>query len=62
MYKSVDDLVNELSDDNTLWESKLDYQLAQEILGHDLSESEWQDLVDALDDGVFEIVMSFKRD
>lgn len=62
MYKSVDDLVNELSDDNTLWESKLDYQLAQEILGHDLSESEWAELVDALDDAVFEIVMSFKRD
>lgn len=62
MYKNVDELVGALSNDNRLWESKLDYELAQEILGHDLSESEWQELVDTLDDAVFEIVMSFKHD
>ncbi len=50
-----------MSDTNTLWESKLDYDLAQEILGHDLSLSEWEELINALDDGVFEIVMSFRR-
>ena len=60
-YLSADELVEEMSDTNTSWESKLDYDLAQEILGHDLSLAEWEELIDALDDGVFEIVMSFKR-
>jgi hypothetical protein len=60
-YPSADELVAEMSDTNTLWESKLDYDLAQEILGHDLSLSEWEELINALDDGVFEIVMSFRR-
>jgi hypothetical protein len=44
-----------------LWESRLDYQLVQEILGHDLSEQEWRDLVDDLDDIVFQTVMSYQR-
>ena len=61
MYPSVDELVaNGLSDTN-LWESRLDYQLVQEILGHDLSADEWQELVDNLDDVVYETVMSFQR-
>jgi hypothetical protein len=60
-YPSADELVTEMSNTNTLWESKLDYDLAQEILGHDLSLSEWEELINALDDGVFEIVMSFRR-
>jgi hypothetical protein len=60
-YPSADKLVAEMSDTNTLWESKLDYNLAQEILGHDLSLSEWEELINALDDGVFETVMSFRR-
>jgi hypothetical protein len=60
-YPSADELVAEMSNTNTLWESKLDYDLAQEILGHDLSLSEWEELINALDDGVFEIVMSFRR-
>jgi hypothetical protein len=61
MYPSADELVaSELSDTN-LWESRLDYQLVQEILGHDLSEIEWQSLIDQLDDAVFETVMSYQR-
>ena len=61
MYPSADDLVaNGLSDTN-LWESRLDYQLVQEILGHDLSIDEWGQLVDTLDDVVYETVMSFQR-
>lgn len=61
MYPSADELVaNGLSDTN-LWESRLDYQLVQEILGHDLSIDEWGQLVDTLDDVVYETVMSFQR-
>ena len=61
MYPSVDELVEYGIADTNLWESRLDYQLVQEILGHDLSEQEWSDLVDALDDVVFQTVMSFQR-
>jgi hypothetical protein len=61
MYPTADELVAEISDTNTLWESRLDYDLVQEILGHDLSELEWQELVENLDDAVFEIVMSYQR-
>jgi len=61
MYPTADELVAEISDTNTLWESRLDYDLVQEILGHDLSQIEWQELVENLDDAVFEIVMSYQR-
>lgn len=61
MYPTADELVAEISDTNTLWESRLDYDLVQEILGHDLSELEWRELVENLDDAVFEIVMSYQR-
>jgi|TARA_R110000868_G_scaffold147090_1_gene368259 hypothetical protein len=61
MYPTADELVAEISDTNTLWESRLDYDLVQEILGHDLSELEWQELVEKLDDAVFETVMSYQR-
>ena len=61
MYPSADELVASGISDTNLWESRLDYQLVQEILGHDLSEREWSDLVDALNDVVFETVMSFHR-
>jgi hypothetical protein len=61
MYPTADELVAEVSDTNTLWESRLDYQLVQEILGHDLSVSEWESLIDQLDDAVFETVMSYQR-
>jgi hypothetical protein len=61
MYPSADDLVAKIADTNTLWESRLDYQLVQEILGHSLSEIEWEQMIEALDDVVFETVMSFQR-
>lgn len=61
MYPTADELVEEISDTNTLWESRLDYDLVQEILGHDLSQTEWRELVENLDDAVFEIVMSYQR-
>jgi hypothetical protein len=61
MYPTSDELVAEMSDTNTLWESRLDYQLVQEILGHDLSVDEWEQMVDSLNDVVFETVMSFQR-
>lgn len=63
MYPTADEIVAEMSDTNitTLWESRLDYELVQEILGHDLSEVEWKELIDQLDDAVSEIVMSFQR-
>ena len=61
MYPTSDELVANGISDTNLWESRLDYQLVQEILGHSLSEREWSDLVDALNDVVFETVMSFQR-
>ena len=61
MYPSADDLVANGISDTNLWESRLDYQLVQEILGHDLSIDEWGQLVDTLDDVVYETVMSFQR-
>jgi hypothetical protein len=61
MYPTADELVANGISDTNLWESRLDYQLVQEILGHSLSEREWSDLVDALNDVVFETVMSFQK-
>jgi hypothetical protein len=57
-YKSADQLVAENSDTNTIWETRLDYDLVQEILGRTITLKEWADLVDSLDDIVFETVMS----
>jgi hypothetical protein len=39
----------------------MDYQLVQEILGHSLSIEEWEQMVDYLNDVVFETVMSFQK-
>jgi hypothetical protein len=61
MYPTADELVVEVADTNTLWESRLDYDLVQEILGHDLSLAEWEEMIEYLDDVVFETVMSFQR-
>lgn len=61
MYPNADELMAEKIFNTNLWESRLDYQLVQEILGHSLSEDEWGDLVDTLDDVVFETVMSYQR-
>ena len=61
-YKSADELVAEFSDTNNSWEARLDYELVQEILGRSMSLEEWGQLVDTLDDIVFETVMSYSHD
>jgi hypothetical protein len=61
-YKSADELVAEFSDTNNIWETRLDYELVQEILGRTITLREWADLVDTLDDIVFETVMSLAYD
>lgn len=61
MYPSADELIAQATESSNLWESRLDYQLVQEILGHDLSVIEWEQMVDTLNDVVFETVMSFQR-
>jgi hypothetical protein len=61
MYPTADELVANGISDTNLWESRLDYQLVQEILGHSLSQDEWEQMVDYLNDVVFETVMSFQR-
>ena len=61
MYPTADELVENAISDTNLWESRLDYQLVQEILGHDLSIAEWESLIGQLDDAVYETVMSYQR-
>ena len=61
-YKSADELVAEFSDTNNSWEARLDYELVQEILGRSMTLEEWGNLVDTLDDIVFETVMSYSYD
>jgi hypothetical protein len=61
-YKSADELVAEFSDTNNIWETRLDYELVQEILGRTVTLKEWATLVDTLDDIVFETVMSLAYD
>ena len=61
MYPTADELVAVVADTNNSWESRLDYELVQEILGHSLSIEEWEQMVDYLNDVVFETVMSFQR-
>jgi hypothetical protein len=61
MYPTADELVANAISETNLWESRLDYQLVQEILGHDLSQSEWSELIGQLDDAVYETVMSYQR-
>lgn len=60
-YASADELVRNFSDTNNSWESQLDYELVQEILGHSLSVEEWRELMAELDDVVFETVMGYQR-
>jgi hypothetical protein len=48
MYPTADELVASGISDTNLWESRLDYDLVQEILGHDLSLVEWEELVSTL--------------
>jgi hypothetical protein len=61
MYPTSDELVANAISDTNVWESRMDYQLVQEILGHSLSQDEWEQMVDYLNDVVFETVMSFQR-
>ena len=61
MYPSADELIASGISDTNSWESRMDYQLVQEILGHSLSEGEWAQMIETLDDVVFETVMSFQR-
>ena len=61
MYPSADELVSNGISDTNVWESRMDYQLVQEILGHSLSIEEWEQMVDYLNDVVFETVMSFQK-
>jgi hypothetical protein len=61
MYPTSDELVSNAISDTNIWESRMDYQLVQEILGHSLSVEEWEQMVDYLNDVVFETVMSFQR-
>ena len=61
MYPSADELVASGISDTNVWESRMDYQLVQEILGHSLSIEEWEQMVDYLNDVVFETVMSFQK-
>lgn len=56
---TADELVAR-ADTNTSWESMMTHELAQEILERSLTLAEWQVMRDALDDGVYEIVMSFR--
>jgi len=60
-YLTADELVKEFSNTNNSWESQLDYELVQEILGHSLTVEEWRELTDKLDDIVFETVMAYQR-
>jgi hypothetical protein len=48
------------ADTNTSWESMMTHELAEEILERSLTLAEWTIMRDALDDGVYEIVMSFR--
>lgn len=57
---SADELVAR-ADTNHSWESMMTHKLAEEILDQRLTAMQFQEMVDALDDGVFEIVMSFKK-
>ena len=59
-YLTADELVALNADTNNIWEARLDYEMTQELLGRELSKSEWNQLVDELDDLIFETVMSYQ--
>ena len=58
--RSADELVKEFSDTNLQWESMMTRELAEEILGRTLTLEDWQIIIDALDDTVYETMMSFQ--
>jgi hypothetical protein len=59
-YLTADELVALNSNTNQIWESMLDYEMAQELIGRELSKSEWNQLINELDDLIFETVMSYQ--
>ena len=58
--RSADELVEQFSDTNLQWESMMTRELAEEILGRTLTLEDWQIIIDALDDTVYETMMSFQ--
>jgi hypothetical protein len=60
-YLTADELVALHADTNNTWESRLDYEMAQELIGRELSKSEWNQLTEELDDLIFETVMSYQQ-
>ena len=60
-YLSADELGALHADTNNVWESRLDYEMAQELIGRPLSKSEWSQLTEELDDLIFETVMSYQE-
>jgi len=56
---SADDLVASYADTNLQWESVMTRELAEEILGRTLTLEDWQIIIDALDDTVYETMMTF---
>lgn len=59
--RSVDELISEHArgKTNLSWSSMMTRELAQEIFERDITLKEWQDIMDTLDDGVYDILMSF---
>ena len=57
----ADKLIAENFDTNFTWESMLTRELAEEILERSITGDEWLAMSDALDDGVYDIVMSFAK-
>jgi hypothetical protein len=58
--RSADELIEQFSDTNLQWESMMTRELAEEILGRTLTLEDWQIIIDALDDTVYETMMSFQ--
>ena len=56
---SADELVAQYGETPLQWESMMSRELAEEILGRTLTVEDWQIIVDALDDTVYETLMSF---
>lgn len=61
MYPDADELVKQFSDTNLHWESMMTRELAEEILGRILTAEDWENIVESLDDAVYETLMSFEK-
>jgi hypothetical protein len=61
--KSADELVeNNSADTNMIWESRMDYEFVQELLGHTISMKTWEEIRYTLDDVIFDTVMGFQHE